>query len=140
MPDFLATFFPGVHEQTSTDPYCQYDNIQLQMFTSSLFFAGMIASLAAIWLNKLVGRRGTMLIASIWFLGGALMTGFAFAFWILLLGRICLGVGVGLANQSAPVFLSEIAPAHLRGALNIMFQLAVTVGMGGCTCCTVYML
>lgn len=75
MPDFLAEFFPDVHEQTSTDPYCQYDNIQLQMFTSSLFFAGMIASLVAIWLNKLVGRRGTMLIASLWFLAGALMTG-----------------------------------------------------------------
>lgn len=55
--------------------------------------------------------------------------GLAFAFWILLLGRICLGVGVGLANQSAPVFLSEIAPAHLRGGMNIMFQLAVTIGI-----------
>lgn len=79
MPDFLETFFPDVHAQTtdpaSSDPYCQYDNIQLQMFTSSLFFAGMFASLAAIWLNKLVGRRGTMLIASLWFLAGALMTG-----------------------------------------------------------------
>lgn len=158
MPNFLAEFFPDVHAQTSTssDPYCQYDSIQLQMFTSSLFFAGMIASLVAIWLNKLVGRRGTMLIASLWFLAGALMTGMcvvynyiyiaatlstgyhpwlpvrtglAFAFWILLLGRICLGVGVGLANQSAPVYLSEIAPAHLRGGMNIMFQLAVTVGI-----------
>lgn len=133
MDAFLEKFFPGVLEfhqtHVSTDPYCQYDDIMLQLFTSSLFFAGMIAAMVGTVLNKKVGRKWTMVIAGFWFMAGALLTAFAPVFFVLLAGRLCLGVGVGLANQSAPVFLNEVAPAHLRGALNIMFQLAVTVGI-----------
>lgn len=48
---------------------------------------------------------------------------------MLIIGRLLLGVGVGFANQSVPLYLSEMAPAHLRGALNIMFQMATTIGI-----------
>uniref|UniRef100_J3N7A0 Major facilitator superfamily (MFS) profile domain-containing protein n=1 Tax=Oryza brachyantha TaxID=4533 RepID=J3N7A0_ORYBR len=48
---------------------------------------------------------------------------------MLIVGRICLGVGVGFGNQAAPLLLSEIAPAHIRGALNILFHLDVTIGI-----------
>lgn len=47
----------------------------------------------------------------------------------LVLGRVSLGVGVGFANQAVPLFLNEMSPARLRGAFNIMFQLATTVGI-----------
>ena len=40
-----------------------------------------------------------------------------------------LGIGVGLANQSVTVYLSEMAPAQLRGALNIAFQMCTTLGI-----------
>ncbi|XP_020241882.1 sugar carrier protein C-like isoform X3 [Asparagus officinalis] len=43
--------------------------------------------------------------------------------------RILLGVGVGFANQSVPLYLSEMAPARLRGMLNICFQLMTTIGI-----------
>ncbi|GFS35745.1 sugar transporter protein 7 [Actinidia rufa] len=42
--------------------------------------------------------------------------------------KIMLGVGIGFGNQAVPLYLSEMAPAHLRGALNMMFQLATTLG------------
>lgn len=48
---------------------------------------------------------------------------------MLILGRIMVGVGVGFANQSVPVYLSEMAPAKMRGALNIGFQMAITIGI-----------
>ena len=43
--------------------------------------------------------------------------------------RVLLGIGVGFANQSVPVYLSEMAPARLRGMLNIGFQLMITIGI-----------
>lgn len=46
----------------------------------------------------------------------------------LVIGRLVLGVGVGFATQATPLYLSEMAPYNLRGALNILFQLAVTIG------------
>ncbi|XP_024382260.1 sugar transport protein 7 isoform X2 [Physcomitrium patens] len=48
---------------------------------------------------------------------------------MLIIGRMLLGAGVGFANQSVPLYLSEMAPARLRGGLNIMFQLATTIGI-----------
>ncbi len=47
---------------------------------------------------------------------------------MLVIGRVMLGWGVGFANQAVPLYLSEIAPAHIRGTLNIMFQMATTIG------------
>ena len=48
---------------------------------------------------------------------------------MLVVGRIVLGVGVGFATQATPLYLTEMAPHSIRGALNIMFQLAVTIGI-----------
>eukprot|EP00878_Enallax_costatus_P014909 GHUV01015609.1.p1 GENE.GHUV01015609.1~~GHUV01015609.1.p1 ORF type:complete len:409 (+),score=53.56 GHUV01015609.1:908-2134(+) len=65
----------------------------------------------------LIPLVGTVLVAS------------AFSLAQLVIGRIILGFGVGFATQATPLFLSEMAPYNLRGALNILFQLAVTIGI-----------
>jgi MFS transporter, SP family, sugar:H+ symporter len=137
MPPFLSTFFPGVYAKqlaiesaaVPTSPYCKYDSPTLQLFTSSLFMAGLIASLAASYLTSRFGRKVTMLASGIAFLVGAGLTAGAVHVVMLVVGRIALGVGVGFANQAVPLYLSEMAPYHLRGACNIMFQLATTIGI-----------
>lgn len=48
---------------------------------------------------------------------------------MLVIGRILLGFGIGSANSAVPLYLSETAPYKYRGALNMMFQLAVTCGI-----------
>jgi MFS family permease len=48
---------------------------------------------------------------------------------MLILGRVLLGVGVGFANQSMLVYLSEMVPARMRGMLNNRFQLMITLGI-----------
>ncbi|TXG56908.1 hypothetical protein EZV62_018221 [Acer yangbiense] len=63
------------------------------------------------------------------FLIGAIINGVASNIIMQIVGRLLLGVGVGFANQSVPVFLSEMAPAKVRGALNIGFQMAITIGI-----------
>lgn len=42
--------------------------------------------------------------------------------------RIVGGVGVGLASVAAPMYISEIAPARMRGALGLMYQMAICIG------------
>nr|GEV40379.1 sugar carrier protein C-like [Tanacetum cinerariifolium] len=49
--------------------------------------------------------------------------------WMLIVGRILLGFGIGFANQSVPLYLSEMAPYKYRGSLNIGFQLSITIGI-----------
>lgn len=60
MPDFLEKFFPEVYGKTQ-DPhlnsnYCKYDNQNLQMFTSSLYLAGLVATFFASWTTRNLGR------------------------------------------------------------------------------------
>ena len=70
-----------------------------------------------------------MLIAGVFFLIGTALNAAAQDLAMLIIGRILLGCGVGFANQAVPVFLSEIAPTRIRGGLNILFQLNVTIGI-----------
>ncbi|XP_074568859.1 sugar transport protein 8-like isoform X1 [Curcuma longa] len=132
MDDFLEKFFPKVFERkhlAKEDNYCKFDNQNLQLFTSSLYLAALVASFIASKVCTNYGRKVTMQAASIFFLVGVLFDAFALDLAMLIVGRILLGVGVGFANQAVPLFLSEIAPVHLRGALNILFQLDVTIGI-----------
>ncbi|KDP40155.1 hypothetical protein JCGZ_02153 [Jatropha curcas] len=133
MPDFLKKFFPTVYDKTK-DPninsnYCKYDNQGLQLFTSSLYLAGLIATFFASYTTRKLGRRPTMLIAGIFFIVGVVLNTAAQDLAMLIIGRILLGCGVGFGKQAVPLFLSEIAPTRIRGGLNILFQLNVTIGI-----------
>ncbi|XP_050219263.1 sugar transport protein 13 [Mercurialis annua] len=133
MPNFLQKFFPTVYDKTQ-DPkinsnYCKYDNQGLQLFTSSLYLAGLVATFFASYTTRNFGRRPTMLIAGIFFIVGVVLNSAAQDLAMLIIGRILLGCGVGFANQAVPLFLSEIAPTRIRGGLNILFQLNVTIGI-----------
>ncbi|KAJ8510119.1 hypothetical protein OPV22_000553 [Ensete ventricosum] len=132
MDDFLEEFFPVVYERkhkAKEDNYCKYDNQGLQLFTSSLYLAALVSSFVASKVCTKHGRRLTMQAASVFFLVGVIFNAAARNIVMLIVGRILLGVGVGFANQAVPLFLSEIAPVHIRGALNILFQLDVTIGI-----------
>ncbi|KAF8673769.1 hypothetical protein HU200_048523 [Digitaria exilis] len=132
MDDFLGKFFPTVLKKKNEDKesnYCKYDNQGLQLFTSSLYLAGLTATFFASYTTRRLGRRLTMLIAGVFFIVGVIFNGAAQNLAMLIVGRILLGCGVGFANQAVPLFLSEIAPTRIRGGLNILFQLNVTIGI-----------
>lgn len=134
MDEFLLKFFPSVYrkskdESSDENQYCKFDSQLLTLFTSSLYLAALVASFIASNINRLFGRKITMFVGGIFFLSGAFINGFALDVAMLIVGRILLGIGVGFANQSIPLYLSEMAPPQIRGALNIAFQLAITVGI-----------
>ncbi|KAL0376599.1 UNVERIFIED_CONTAM: Sugar transport protein 8 [Sesamum calycinum] len=132
MDEFLMKFFPKVHERklhAHENNYCKYDDEMLQLFTSSLYIAALVASFFASKACSLFGRRPTILMASLFFIAGSIFCGAANAKWMLIFGRVLFGVGVGFGNEAVPLFLSEIAPINHRGAVNILFQLLVTVGI-----------
>ncbi|KAK4746411.1 hypothetical protein SAY87_012723 [Trapa incisa] len=134
MPSFLKEFFHSVYltqqeESSVKNEYCQYNSETLTLFTSSLYLAALASSLVASTITRRFGRRLSMLFGGVLFCAGALINGFAKAVWMLILGRILLGFGIGFANQSVPLYLSEMAPYKYRGALNIGFQLSICIGI-----------
>ncbi|KAJ7961331.1 putative Sugar transporter [Quillaja saponaria] len=134
MDSFLKEFFPSVYEKESeikpsSNQYCKFDSQILTLFTSSLYLAALISSVGAATITRMLGRRVTMFCGGILFVAGALLNGFAIKVWMLIVGRLLLGLGIGCTNQCVPIYLSEVAPYRFRGALNMMFQLSLTVGM-----------
>ncbi|XVE49722.1 hypothetical protein DITRI_Ditri01bG0103900 [Diplodiscus trichospermus] len=130
MEPFLKKFFPSVLEKQKNEASnCKFDSQLLTLFISSLYLAAFVASFFASVVTRTSGRKASMFIGSIACLIGSIFNGIAKNVIYLIIGRLLLGVGVGFANQSVPVYLSEMAPARIRGALSIGFQMAVTIGI-----------
>ncbi|KDP22450.1 hypothetical protein JCGZ_26281 [Jatropha curcas] len=132
MEPFLKKFFPEVYrkmkEDTKISNYCKFDSQLLTSFTSSLYIAGLVASFFASLVTGAFGRKPSILLGGAAFLAGAALGGAAFNVYMLIFGRVLLGVGVGFANQSVPLYLSEMAPPRYRGAINNGFQFSVGIG------------
>lgn len=75
------------------------------------------------------GRVRTMLVAAAVLALSALGSGLAFGVWDLVLWRFLGGFGVGVASVIAPAYIAEVSPAHVRGRLGSMQQLAIVLGI-----------
>ncbi|KAJ6341866.1 hypothetical protein OIU78_009917 [Salix suchowensis] len=134
MDVFLKDFFPDVYRKESSvkpsdDQYCKFDSQILTLFTSSLYLAALVSSIGASIATRTYGRRPTMMASGVLFAAGAIVNGLAKNVVMLIVGRLLLGFGIGCANQSVPIYLSEVAPYKFRGAFNMMFQLFITIGI-----------
>jgi len=75
------------------------------------------------------GRVRVMLIAAAAFAISSIGSGLAFAVWDLILWRVIAGIGIGIASVIAPAYIAEIAPAHIRGRLASLQQMAIVLGI-----------
>ncbi|KAJ3693162.1 hypothetical protein LUZ60_008642 [Juncus effusus] len=132
MESFLKEFFPNVVKRMATaksNEYCVYDNQSLTAFTSSLYIAGLAASLVASKITKAIGRQKIMLLGGAMFFAGAAVNAAAVNIAMLIIGRMLLGFGIGFTNQATPVYLAETSPARYRGAFTTAFQFFNGIGV-----------
>lgn len=80
------------------------------------------------WLNDKIGRKKSILLADVLFVAGAILMAAAPAPWMIIIGRIFVGLGVGMASMTAPLYISEASPARVRGALVSTNGLLITGG------------
>ena len=103
MDPFLKKFFPNVYrrmkEDTKISNYCKFDSQLLTLFTSSLYIAGLISSFFASPVTRAFGRKASMLVAGVAVLVGSALGGAASNVYMLVFGRVFLGIGLGFANQ-----------------------------------------
>ncbi|XP_075898627.1 solute carrier family 2, facilitated glucose transporter member 5 isoform X1 [Nelusetta ayraudi] len=103
-------------------------SLSVSMYPLGGFFGSlMVAPLA----NKL-GRKGTLLFNNIFSIVPAVMMGcseIAKSFEIIIAARFIVGICAGLSSNVVPMYLGELAPKNLRGALGIVPQLFITIGI-----------
>ncbi|XP_020519740.1 sugar transporter ERD6-like 5 isoform X2 [Amborella trichopoda] len=108
---------------------------EYSVFASILTIGAMVGALMCGSLADYTGRKGAMRIAAIFCLTGWVATGVSKDAWILDLGRLSVGYGIGVFSYVVPVYIAEVAPKDLRGGLGTMNQLMVGFGIS-----TVYLL
>jgi sugar porter (SP) family MFS transporter len=75
------------------------------------------------------GRKKALLLAAALFLISAIGTALPRDIWTFILFRWLGGIGIGIASMSTPMYIAEIAPAHLRGRLVSVNQIAIVGGI-----------
>lgn len=93
---------------------------------------GMLSSFCVGFISEWLGRRKAMLINNLFaFIGGSLMglCKLCSSFEMMILGRFIIGAYCGLASGLTPMYVGEIAPTSLRGALGTLHQLAIVTGI-----------
>lgn len=75
------------------------------------------------------GRKKALFLAALLFLLSALGTALPRDIWTFIAFRWLGGIGIGIASMSTPMYIAEIAPAHLRGRLVSVNQIAIVGGI-----------
>jgi MFS transporter, SP family, galactose:H+ symporter len=100
-----------------------------ELAVSGVLIGAIVGAAVAGQLADALGRRSTLIILSIIFAAGAILTALAPNLVIFLIFRIVIGFGIGAAAVVAPMFIAEMAPPAIRGALISFDQLAITIGI-----------
>ncbi|KAF2755627.1 hypothetical protein EJ05DRAFT_467802 [Pseudovirgaria hyperparasitica] len=91
--------------------------------------AGLIGAFIVDPLNKYLGRRGEIFLTAACLTATPIGSGFARSWQGLFAARFVMGIGIGAKNATVPIYSAEMAPARIRGALVMFWQLWVVAGI-----------
>ncbi|XP_052172363.1 inositol transporter 1 [Diospyros lotus] len=105
------------------------DSSFLQETIVSMALVGaMIGAAAGGWINDAYGRKKATLLADVIFASGSVVMAAAPDPYVLIAGRLLVGLGVGVASVTAPVYIAEASPSEIRGSLVSTNVLMITGG------------
>lgn len=105
------------------------DSVGTGFNVASMLLGCAFGAAFAGWLSDKFGRRTMMIVAAVFFIVSAWGSGIAGSSGEFMFYRILGGLAVGAASVMAPAYISEIAPAHLRGRLTTIQQVAIITGL-----------
>jgi len=100
------------------------------IITSSFVLGALCGALMATYLGEKFGRQRTIMIGACIFTVGACLQGLSLRYTVMIaLGRLVTGLAIGCNGVLCPTYISEVAPANLRGTLSSCYQLMTTFGI-----------
>ncbi len=104
-------------------------SVELGFAVASVLFGAAVGAWYAGIAAMHLGRVRVMLIAAVMFFVSALGAALSGGLWSFVTWRFVGGLGVGIAAVIAPAYIAEVSPAHLRGRLGSLQQLAIAIGL-----------
>ncbi|KAF2814189.1 high affinity glucose transporter RGT2 [Mytilinidion resinicola] len=130
--EYPAVKFPG---DTSSDAYKAYkdafkvpaweQSLTTSILSAGTFFGAIIAGDVA----DFIGRRTTIIMGCFIFTVGCILETASTSIGVMAAGRIIAGLGVGFISAIVILYMSEIAPKKVRGAVVAGYQFCITIGI-----------
>ena len=112
------------------EKYFQLGSDELSGWANSCALVGCLAgSLVTGGLSDRFGRKKLLVISAFLFAVSSVLTGWTATFAWFVVWRILGGVAIGMASNLSPMYIAEVAPAHMRGRLVAINQLTIVVGI-----------
>jgi len=100
-----------------------------EAIVTAVLIGAVLGTIISGFVSRRLGRHFAIWASAFIFCGGALLCAFAVNLYMLVIARLILGIAIGLTSFTAPLYLSEVSPKHLRGSMIATFQFMITVGI-----------
>ncbi|XP_004768672.1 solute carrier family 2, facilitated glucose transporter member 5 isoform X2 [Mustela nigripes] len=131
--ELMKEFYNQTYYERNNNYINEFSLTLLWSVSVSMFpFGGFLGSLMVGPLVNKFGRKGTLLFNNIFSIVPAILMGcseVARSFEMIIVSRLLVGICAGLSSNVVPMYLGELAPKNLRGALGVVPQLFITVGI-----------
>ncbi|XP_059111406.1 solute carrier family 2, facilitated glucose transporter member 5 [Peromyscus eremicus] len=131
--ELMQQFYNNTYQERTQETLDSFSLTLLWSVTVSMFpFGGFIGSLMVGPLVNKLGRKGALLFNNIFSIVPAILMGCsktARSYELIIASRLMVGICAGLSSNVVPMYLGELAPKNLRGALGVVPQLFITVGI-----------
>ncbi|XP_041275617.1 solute carrier family 2, facilitated glucose transporter member 5-like [Onychostruthus taczanowskii] len=130
---YMQDFYNRTHLDRTGAPMDRGFQTLLWSLTVSMFPLGGLFGSLMVWpMVNNCGRKGTLLINNLFSIAAAVLMGtseLAKTFEVIIISRVVMGIFAGLASNVVPMFLGEMSPKNLRGAVGVVPQLFITIGI-----------
>ncbi|KAI4231722.1 MAG: hypothetical protein L6R40_007643 [Gallowayella cf. fulva] len=99
------------------------------LLTAMIELGALIGAFNQGWIADMISRKYSIVVAVIIFTVGSIVQTAAVDYAMLIVGRLVGGIGIGMLSMVAPLYISEISPPEIRGALLVLEELSIVSGI-----------
>ncbi|XP_074655073.1 solute carrier family 2, facilitated glucose transporter member 1-like isoform X2 [Tubulanus polymorphus] len=129
---YIKTFINESWIPADTNPSNDAINMVWSVINSIYLAAGCIGALSAGWLANKFGRKKSLIGLHVFGIVGSMMFAlcrYANSYIVVIIARFLVGIACGAETGLVPMYLTEISPINIRGAMGVLHQLALTSGI-----------
>jgi len=99
------------------------------LLTAMIELGALLGALNQGWIADMLSRKYSIVLAVCIFSLGSILQTASIGYAMLIVGRLIGGVGIGMLSMVAPLYISEISPPEIRGALLVLEELSIVTGI-----------